>query len=64
MMSNREYMVYYVRVSDDSEIEMRMCVEAGGEDEAIVMVRNTLRGRVCWMRAEMLQPKHACKSER
>ena len=63
-MSNREYMVYYVRVSDEDEVEMRMCVEAVDDEEAITMVRGMLRGRVCWMRAELLQPKQACKSGR
>ena len=57
-------MVYYTRVCDENEIEMRMCVEAEDAEVAIVKVRNTLRGRVCWMRALLLPAKHACISQR
>ena len=65
MMSRREYMVYYTRVTDDEgEIELRMCVEAKDDDEAIAKVRDTLRGRICWMRATLLPLKRTCISQR
>jgi len=57
-------MVYYTRLIGEKEIEMRMCVEASNEEHAIVRVRDTLKGRVCWLRAERLQPKRACISQR
>ena len=57
-------MVYYTRVCDENEIEMRMCIEADNAEVAIVKVRNTLRGRVCWMRALLLPAQRACISQR
>jgi len=54
-----EYMVYYNRVlsdSDDEEIVMRCCIPAEDEEDAIMIVRNMLKGRVYNLHAE------ACKS--
>jgi hypothetical protein len=54
-----EYMVYYSRIvgeDGDKEIVMRCCMSAVDEDDAIIKVRNTLRGRFYNLHAE------ACKS--